>query len=281
MANFINRENHTTALFLSEARKYKQLSHDEERKLIAVAQGKGEESIDARNRIVNANLLFLVSKAKPFSQGEDLMDYVNEGALGLIEAITRFDLSKDVKLLTYATPWIMKKIREAWEKNTSCTSITDDVFKTKYKANKAFNKFVCDHGYEPTYEDLAEILNMKASRIEAAMNCTTSVSFDAPYGDDDDRTIGDKMFGDYTDEADFEANRSSNNAYVRSQLKYLTPREQEVVTQIFGIEGNQELKMGEIAERFGVSHESIRRTHERAKAKLKIRLGEIEYRTAC
>lgn len=281
MAKFINRENTLNSIFFNEVRKYKPITQEEERELVSIAQSKGEAATEARNKLILANIRFLASCAGKYDNDQNFVDYVCEGFLGFAEAVERYDTNKDVKLLTYANAWIKKNMSTAREKDSCKVSISDDTFKIRSKVNRAMQQFYKKNGYDPSPAELEEILGISARRIEAAMNCTTSVSFDAPYGDDDERTLGDTLFVDSNCEADYEANSNSTAALIRKEMKRLTPREQEVIEMVYGFNRDFSLSLGEIAERLGVSHESIRRTRERALSKLGVILGGPNYRVAC
>lgn len=284
--SFIDRENRTIRDLLKEARKYPILLKEEEEKLVIIAQSGDAGAQVAKDRLVNCNLRYIISKANKLSSGNvEMMDLVQEGSFGLIDAINHFDCSKNVRFLTYATNWIEKRMREYVAAYGQCVILPDDGMKVRSKVNKARRDFVKTYGYEPSYEELAEIIGMKASRIEAIMNCSDNKSFDAPMGgegDDDDRTLRDKFVDSDNQGADQKAHESILAQHIAKLLSHLKGNERVVIELQYGLGNNLSLSLREIASRLGIAHETVRKASIRAHAKLKALVPAIStVRIAC
>lgn len=270
--NYINRENRTIANFLRDARKYPVLTKDEEFTLVRIAQSSDPGAKAAKDRLINCNLRYIISKAHNLECSHaELMDLVQEGIFGLIDAIEHFDSSKEVRFLTYATHWIEKRMKEYISSFGQCVILPDDGMKVRSKVAKVRRQLLADNGYEPSLEEIAEVLGMKASRIEAILNCGDNQSFDSPLaGDnDDDRTLRDKFVDEECKTPDQLAHESTLASCIKRLLNHLTGKERIVIELQYGLGNGTSLSLREIAVRLGIAHETVRKTSIKAHTRLK------------
>lgn len=270
--NYIDRENRTIANFLKDARKYPVLTKDEELTLVRIAQSTDPGAKAAKDRLINCNLRYIISKALNLECSHaELMDLVQEGIFGLIDAIEHFDCSKEVRFLTYATHWIEKRMKEYISQFGQCVILPDDGMKVRSKVAKVRHKLLAANGYEPSLEEIAEVLGMKASRIEAILNCSDNQSFDSPLAgnDDDDRTLRDKFVDEEGKTPDQLAHDSTLASCIKRLLNHLTGKERIVIELQYGLVNGTSLSLREIAVRLGIAHETVRKTSIKAHTRLK------------
>lgn len=270
--NYIDRENRTISSFLKEARKYPILSKNDEATLVTIAQSNNPSAKAAKDRLINCNLRYIISKAHSLESNQiELLDLVQEGIFGISDAIEHFDSTKSVRFLTYATHWIEKRMREYISSFGQCVILPDDGMKVRNKVAKAKRSFMTQNGYEPSYEELGEILGMKASRIEAIMNCGDNKSFDSPFGgnNDEERTLRDKFIDDNSKDADQQAHQSTLSTYIKRLLNHLKGNERIVIELQYGLGGGTSLSLREIAVRLGVAHETVRKMSIKAHSRLR------------
>lgn len=262
--------------YYEDIRKYPLLTKEEEYNLFEkYYNGSNFEKEKAREKIINHNLRFVVSVAKKYANNENILDVIEEGTMGLIEALESFDYTKGYKFISYAVHYIRRAI------NQYRVEYDDLVKKTNY--NKTFhlmtktkNDFVQQNHRQPTLEELKDLLNEKydaSIKNECDVMDIQTVSIDVNFDSDDD------MHGDeYSEYNKFTANNNDcemfiENQYVKelvlSMVSELPSREQTIIKMSFGIDNNKEYDIQEIGELLGISGERVRQLKLEAIDKMK------------
>jgi len=209
-------------------------------------------------------LRFVVSVAKQYQhQGLTLSDLINEGNLGLIKAAQRFDETKGFKFISYAVWWIRQSILQALAEQGRLVRLPQNKIGTYNKANKAMMAFEQENEREPSVEELAGILEMSETEI-ANIFVTNSrhTSLDAPVHEAEDVNMGDLLAG--ANDTDDSVIQDSLREEIRRILKSLSPRESEIVSAYFGLDGNDGTTIEQIGEKYDLTKERIRQIKERA-----------------
>jgi len=218
----------------------------------------------ALDKLVKSNLRFVVSVAKQYQhQGLTLSDLINEGNLGLIKAAQRFDETKGFKFISYAVWWIRQSILQALAEQGRLVRLPQNKIGTYNKANKAMMAFEQENEREPSVEELAGILEMSETEI-ANIFVTNSrhTSLDAPVHEAEDVNMGDLLAG--ANDTDDSVIQDSLREEIRRILKSLSPRESEIVSAYFGLDGNDGTTIEQIGEKYDLTKERIRQIKERA-----------------
>ncbi len=267
------RENPDKPAFSTRARGFvRQLEH------IAARE---QEALHARNRFVRANLGLVVSVARRYLHGGlPLADLIQEGNLGLIKAVTRFDHRRGFRFSTYATWWIRHAIGRAVADKGRTVRVPVHMLETRQRLGRATRQLALKLGRNPTTDEIAEATELPRERVEKVMAHANdhAVSLDAQLGDDDERSRMDVFQAPADDDAtpfDDLAARSLAD-HVRGLLHTLKPIEADVLRRRFGLDDGQEITLQEIANRYGLSRERIRQIQEQALGKVRRALGEAQ-----
>lgn len=256
-----NRDSQAVEKYLQEISKIPLLTPEEET-VLAQRIKMGDQK--ALERLVTGNLRFVVSVAKQYQhQGLSLSDLINEGNLGLIKAAQRFDETKGFKFISYAVWWIRQSILQALAEQGRLVRLPQNKIGTYNKATKAFTAFEQENEREPSPEELADILQMSETEINNIISSNTRhMSLDAPVHEAEDVAMGDLLeSGAQTDE---EVMRESLREEIRRVLKSLSPREAEIVTAYFGLDGENGVNIEQIGQKYDLTKERIRQIKERA-----------------
>lgn len=259
--------------YLTEIAREPMLTPEEEVALAVKIHKGGKEGERARDRLVRANLRFVVSVAKQYQhQGITLTDLINEGNMGLVKAAEKFDETRGFKFISYAVWWIRQSIMEALAVKSRIIRVPLNQMGIALKINRATDEFMQKNGRTPSIHELAVITGIDEAQIEAARDANSkATSIDAPLGQDDtDNTIGDTLSSDdNVFKSDNVIDRESLNQFIEDLLKeVLNDREQKIIKQSFGI-GCQERSLEEIANNLGMTRERIRQVREKSIRKLK------------
>jgi RNA polymerase primary sigma factor len=236
---------------------------------------------DARNAFVKANLRLVVSIARRFNHGRmALADLIQEGNLGLIKAVERYDYRRGFRFSTYASWWIRHAISRALADKGREVRLPVHMIDAHHRLTKARRQLTGQLGRQPTTDELAAETGMPADKIEKMRSwlLEQSVSIDKPVGDDEGRVLGevledpDREVGSPTGDLEWEA----LTAEVRALLGELRPIEADILRQRFGLGTEQELTLKEIGEKYNLSRERIRQLQEQALAKLRRALARRE-----
>jgi RNA polymerase primary sigma factor len=264
------RESQALDKYLNEISKIPMLTPEEE---VTLAQRIRTGDQDALDEMARANLRFVVSVAKQYqNQGLSLSDLINEGNVGLIKAARRFDETKGFKFISYAVWWIRQSILQAIVENSRIVRMPINKAGSYNKVNEAYLSFVQQFEREPTDEELAELLGMSEREVNTLLRSgSRHVSLDAPLGglDDTDATMLDVMVTEDIAEPDMDLMAESLREDVALGLNILSPREVEVISSYYGLNGYTAITLDEIAELYGLTRERVRQIKERAIRRLR------------
>ncbi len=255
-------------LYLKEIGMVPLLSNEEELEL-AKRVAMGDER--AKKRLSEANLRLVVSIAKRYlGRGMHFLDLIQEGNLGLMKAVDKFDHSKGFKFSTYATWWIRQAITRAIADQARTIRIPVHMVETMNKVRRVSGQLLHSNGHEPTPEEVAEELNMPVDKIKEIMRASQDpLSLETPIGEEDDTHLGD-MVPDSDALAPVE---EASNVLLREQLievlDTLTPRERKVLQMRFGIQDGRPHTLEEVGKEFDVTRERIRQIEAKALRKLR------------
>ncbi|MEM8584070.1 MAG: RNA polymerase sigma factor RpoD/SigA [Bacteroidota bacterium] len=226
----------------------------------------------ALKKMTEANLRFVVSVAKQYqNQGLSLSDLINEGNVGLIKAAKRFDETKGFKFISYAVWWIRQSIMQAIVEYSRLVRMPNNKAAGYGKVNRAITSFQQEFERDPEPEELAELLDISLREVNQVMQGRMRhVSFDAPItGDDSDMTMLDTLAGQVDGDPDMDLMADSLRKEVQSNLNMLAPRERAVLACYFGLDGETQINLEEIGERFDLTRERVRQIKERAIRRLR------------
>ncbi len=245
---------------------HKPLAPSEEKTLLALSI-KGDAS--ARDRLVEANQRFVVRMAISYrNQGLTLSDLIQEGNLGLIEAIDRFDPEKKCRLISYAAWWIRLYMQRAIEQKSRTVTIPINKVGTLKKIKNFEYGFVKSKGRKPSYQEIAEAIDMDESKVEYIYNLGTS-TISIYVEDEDGQTIEDKLEVNEAEPLRDKVWLSELTSRVIKALKLLTPKEQDVLRCRFGLDTGDPASLRQAGRRLGLSAEGVRQIQAQALKKLK------------
>jgi RNA polymerase primary sigma factor len=265
-----NRENKSLDLYFQEIGKYELLSSDEEVELaIRIKNG----DIEAHNKLVKANLRFVVSVAKMYqNQGISLGDLINEGNIGLVKAALRFDETRGFKFISYAVWWIRQGIMSAIADQSRVVRLPLNRVGNLNKLGKAYRELEQEFERKPTTEELAKILEITSDEVAYILQISSrQVSVDAPIASSDENktTLMDVLYNEDQSMPDKVLIDDSLKNEIADILSTLDEREAEVLRLSFGIGNNQKATLEEIGEKFNLTRERIRQIKETALRKLR------------
>lgn len=265
-----SRDSFSIDKYLSEISKLPLLSEEEEAQ---VAKKIKEGDNNALDRLVQANLRFVVSVAKQYqNQGLSLNDLINEGNIGLIKAASKFDETKGFKFISYAVWWIRQSILQALiEQPRRVVRLPMNKATIYNKIQRAIVDFEQKNQREPSNDELAEILEMKADDL-AVLRATLTfhLSVDTPIGDDDETTSLDLMTDASMSTPDSQLIDESLHDELEHALQGLSEREVEIIKYYFGLnEFNQSYSLDEIGLKMNLTRERVRQLKDKAIRKMR------------
>ncbi len=267
---YTNRESQSLDKYLQEIGRVELLDAEDEITLAQSIKKGGFEGTRSLERLVKANLRFVVSVAKQYqNQGLSLGDLINEGNLGLIKAARRFDETRGFKFISYAVWWIRQSILQALAEQSRIVRLPLNRVGALNKIGKKFSELEQKYEREPTAAELAENLEMTVPEIAETIKISgRHLSVDAPFVQGEDNRLLDILPNEQQPPPDSELIRESLREEVKQVLTTLSPREAEVIKLYFGLD-SQALTLEEIGEKFNLTRERVRQIKEKAIRRLR------------
>ncbi len=259
-------------MYLKEIGKIPLLTPEEELEVAKDLVSEDEKARDAaRKRMSEANLRLVVSIAKRYvGRGMQLLDLIQEGNLGLMKAVEKFDYTKGYKFSTYATWWIRQSITRAIADQARTIRIPVHMVETINKVLRTSHSMVQSLGREPTTQEIADELHMDLQKVEEILKIAQEpVSLETPIGEEDDSHLGDFIQDDDASQPAEEASYTLLREQLEEVLKTLTPREEEVLRMRFGLIDGKPHTLEEVGKKFDVTRERIRQIESKALRKLR------------
>ena len=255
-------------VYLKEIGRVPLLSAEEEVEL-AIRMSEGD--VAAKKRLSEANLRLVVSIAKRYvGRGMQFLDLIQEGNLGLIKAVEKFDHTKGFKFSTYATWWIRQAITRAIADQARTIRIPVHMVETINKVKKVNSQLLHENGHEPTNEQIAEKLEMPVDKVREIMRVAQEpVSLETPIGEEEDSHLGDFIPDEDAPAPSDVASHTMLKEQLAEVLSTLTPREEKVLRLRFGLEDGRSRTLEEVGKEFNVTRERIRQIEAKALRKLR------------
>ena len=265
-----NRNSEALDKYLVEIGRAPMVSIEEEIELAQAIKKGGRAGERAKNKLVEANLRFVVSVAKQYQhQGLTLTDLIDEGNIGLIKAAERFDETRGFKFISYAVWWIRQSILQAIAEQSRIVRLPLNQVGSLNKVNHEINKFEQENLRRPSVEEIADRTGVDEEKISQSMAASGHhVSIDAPFGDDDDNAMVDVMSSGDDSRTDKQVDHESMAMELKQVLgQVLKERERQIVCACFGI-GETEKGLEEIGDKMGLTRERVRQIREKSISKL-------------
>ena len=255
-------------MYLKEIGTVPLLSADEEMEL---AKKKAEGDEQAKERLIEASLRLVVSIAKRYTgRGMSFLDLVQEGNLGLIKGVEKFDYTKGYKLSTYATWWIRQSVTRALADQARTIRVPVHMVETINKMSKMQRKLTLELGYEPSVAELAEALDMSEDKVMEIMQIAREpASLETPIGEEDDSNLGDFVADNNIVTPEGNVESVMLREHIDALLGDLKERERQVIVLRFGLEDGHPRTLEEVGKEFNVTRERIRQIEAKALRKLR------------
>lgn len=263
----ITTRNETLDKYLQEISREPMITVNEE---VELAQRIRQGDRVALEKLTLANLRFVVSVAKQYqNQGLSLSDLINEGNIGLLKAAEKFDETRGFKFISYAVWWIRQSILQALAEQSRNIRLPLNQVGLLNKISKESAQFEQRYERRPTSEELSDILDVPAEKIDEALNHSgSSLSIDAPFEEGESNSLLDVLPSSDTPTTDKSLMNESLATEIDRALSTLTDREKEILQMLFGI-GCQEMTLEEIGDHFGLTRERVRQVKEKALRRLR------------
>ena len=260
--------NDPVRMYLKEIGNIPLLTPEEE---VELAKEMKEGSKQAAKKMAEANLRLVVSIAKRYvGRGMQFLDLIQEGNVGLIKAIEKYDYTKGYKFSTYATWWIRQAITRSIADQARTIRIPVHMVETINKVKKVSSQLLHENGHEPTAEEIAERLEMPVDKVREIMRVAQEpVSLETPIGEEEDSHLGDFLPDEDAPVPAEAASQTLLKEQLAEVLKTLTPREEKVLRLRFGLEDGRPRTLEEVGKEFNVTRERIRQIEAKALRKLR------------
>ena len=254
-------------MYLREIGRVPLLTYEEE---VALAKRVEKGDRRARERLINANLRLVVSIAKKYvNRGLTLLDLIEEGNIGLMRAVMKYDWRRGYKFSTYATWWIRQAITRAIADQARTIRIPVHMVETINKFNRISRKLMQELGREPMPEEVAVEMDIGVDKVREIIKVSQEpASLEAPVGEEEDSRLGD-FIQDASASPTDQATQALLKDHIREVLETLSPREAKVLEYRFGLEDGKQRTLEEVGKEFGVTRERIRQIEAKAIRKLR------------
>ena len=255
-------------MYLREIGRVPLLTAEEE---LGLAERKAGGDESAKERLIEANLRLVVSIAKRYTgRGMSFLDLVQEGNLGLIKGVEKFDYTKGYKLSTYATWWIRQSVTRALADQARTIRVPVHMVETINKMSKMQRKLTLELGYEPSVSELAEALEMSEDKVMEIMQIAREpASLETPIGEEDDSNLGDFVADSNAVTPEGNVESVMLREHIDALLGDLKERERQVIVLRFGLEDGHPRTLEEVGKEFNVTRERIRQIEAKALRKLR------------
>ena len=255
-------------MYLKEIGRVPLLSAEEEKEL-AERMAQGDE--EAKNKLVEANLRLVVSIAKRYvGKGMFFLDLIQEGNIGLMKAVDKFDYEKGFKFSTYATWWIRQAITRAIADQARTIRIPVHMVETIHKVSRYSRQMLQELGREATAEEIGEKMGISAEKVREIMKIAQDpVSLETPIGEEEDSHLGDFIPDDDARQPSDIASATILREVIERELHTLTPREEHVIKLRFGLYDGRSRTLEEVGKEFDITRERIRQIEAKALRKLR------------
>ncbi len=255
-------------MYLKEIGTVPLLTAEEE---VELAKKKSAGDVSAKERLIEANLRLVVSIAKRYTgRGMSFLDLVQEGNLGLIKGVEKFDYQKGYKLSTYATWWIRQSVTRALADQARTIRVPVHMVETINKMSKMQRKLTLDLGYEPSVAELAKALDMSEDKVMEIMQIAREpASLETPIGEEDDSNLGDFVADSNAVTPEGNVESAMLRDHIDSLLGDLKERERQVIELRFGLKDGHPRTLEEVGKEFSVTRERIRQIEAKALRKLR------------
>ena len=269
--NYTNRSEESLERYLVEISRMPMITPDQEVELAQIIRKGGKKGEEAKEKLVTANLRFVVSVAKQYQhQGVPLSDLINEGNLGLMTAADKFDETRGFKFISYAIWWIRQSILQSIAEYSSIVRRPQSQIAISNKIKNATNEFIQKYQRYPSAEELSDIISLEIDKIEKAIQAEAHVaSIDAPITEDEGTTMADMISSSSEYASDHKVDYDSMcNDLMQVLTSILNERERIIVIQSFGI-GCPERGLDAIGNDLGLTRERVRQIRERGLDKVR------------
>jgi len=275
MTNLYSIDERSIEIYLKEISELPFLTPKEEKELIAKAKRGDREALE---RLIYAHLRFVVNMAKHYQgYGVPLADLINEGNLGLLKAVQRFDPKRRVRFLSYAIWWVRQAIMKALNEQSRLIRISSERRAKLKRIRETEMDLLQQLGAEPTFDEIAKELGLSVEEVKKAYEMvTTEVSLDSPiYPDNEKRTLLDVLDQDALPSPEETYEKAERIKKLRTIMEELPPRDRKILTLYFGLEDGKPRTLEEIGKQLGISRERVRQLKERALKTLKNKYGKL------
>ena len=266
-----NRSSEALDKYLVEIGRVPMITVDEEIELAQAIRNGGKEGERAKEKLVKANLRFVVSVAKQYQhQGLGLTDLIDEGNIGLVKAAEKFDETRGFKFISYAVWWIRQSILQAIAEQSRIVRLPLNQVGALSKINSEISKFEQENQRRPSVQELSSLTNIDETKIDQTIKADNHhMSIDAPFQEDDDNSMADVLASGEDSRADKQVDYESMSKELDTVLRnVLKDREITIVRECFGI-GCHEKGLEEIGDQLGLTRERVRQIREKSIVKLR------------